>query len=189
MERGDTGAPARRAPAHAWVRARADRTVLGAADTLLGTLAAHLSTATGDAVTVRALSPDGRLLLPVAAHDVDADRREAMGRLMTMTASVDEGLWRPVIQQRAPRRWQIPAAEPPGEASPEQRDFMARYPVRAVLGAPLLVGDDLVGGVSLVRFSVTTPFTVGDEDLVVDLAVELAAVVRLRSVAVARLTT
>ena len=76
---------------------------------------------------------------------------------------VTSGLWQTVVNTRRPARWHVPPGSPaPVEASPAQVEFFRRFPLRAVLAAPLLLDDRLVGGVSVVRFGTDKPFT--DDD-------------------------
>lgn len=165
-----------------WLLSQVDTVCVDAVDTLLSSIVDRLSIATADAVTVRALSEDGRSLLPVAVHHPDPDVRSAMASVMAETVQpADSGLWLPVIEERAPRRWQTPAGEPPAEASGKQADFLRRFPIRAVLGVPLIVDDRIIGGVSVVRFGVDEAFTDEDETLASACAARIAAALDFRS--------
>lgn len=158
--------------ARAWLLSRIDRRYTRAIAGLLAGLAEDLSLATADAVTIRRLSPDGRSLHHVAAYHPDREMRAAMAGVMDRTAqAVDSGLWRPIIAERRIIRWHIRDGSAPAEASPSQRQYLSRYPVRAVMGGPVITTDGrLLGGISLVRFVVDRPFTDGDEVLLADAA-------------------
>jgi GAF domain-containing protein len=55
---------------------------------------------------------------------------------------------------------------------------MRRYPVRAVLAAPLITPrDEVVGGVALHRYVAARPFTEDDEALLTDFAKRAAVAV------------
>ncbi|WGY04549.1 GAF domain-containing protein [Nocardioides sp. QY071] len=58
---------------------------------------------------------------------------------------------------------------------------LQRFPIRAVLGVPLLVDERVVGGASVVRFSVDRPFTDQDEALVLACATRIAPMLDLRT--------
>ncbi|WP_160158257.1 GAF domain-containing protein [Nocardioides sp. SLBN-35] len=58
---------------------------------------------------------------------------------------------------------------------------LQRFPIRAVLGVPLLVYERVVGGASVVRFSVDRPFTDQDEALVLACATRIAPMLDLRT--------
>lgn len=166
----------------AWLLTRVDRQCGEAVQDLVEFVAEHLAIATADAVTVRTLSQDGLSLLPVAAHHPDPTTSAAMASVMSQTVQpADSGLWAPVLQERRPQRWSTPEGYVPAEASPKQVAFLERFPIRAVLGVPLIVDDRLVGGVSVVRFSVERPFTNRDEDLVLACATRIAPMLDLRA--------
>lgn len=166
----------------AWLVPRIDRRCAEATATTIDVVAEHLAIATGDAVTVRALSADGGSLDPVTAHHPDPAIDAAMSSIMSQTVRLpDTGLWAPVIEARRPRRWHIPEGHVPAEASARQASFLQHYPIRAVLGVPLLVDDRLVGGMSVVRFSAGGPFTDHDEALVLACATRIAPMLDLRA--------
>lgn len=149
----------------AWLLDRVDRRVAAAIDDALRTVVEHLAVATGDAVSLRSLSRDGAELVPVAAHHPDPEVDRAMSEVMARSAPVRSGLWQPVVEHRRPARYVLDPAEPDPQASPEQQEFIRRFPITAVVGVPLLEGDEVVGGMSLVRFTDRRPFEDADEEL------------------------
>jgi GAF domain-containing protein len=160
---------------------RVDRTGIEAALTLLNTMTEDLSLATSDSVSLRMLSEDGRWLRPVAAYHPDPSIRAMMLNAMQQSAqTATSGLWRPVIEERRPVRTRVPPGSIPETASPLQADHLRRFPIRAVLGVPLITPDDeLVGGVALVRYHVDEELTDDDERLLTDFALRVALVVQL----------
>lgn len=163
------------AASRVWLLSRVDRRCLDAIDELLRAITELLAVATDDAVTVRALSTEGHLLRPVIAYHADPERGSAMARVMSETVQpADSGLWQTVVESRQARRWHIPPGYIPPEASPKQVEFLQRFPIRAVLAVPVLVGERLIGGVSVVRYSVDTEFTDDDEALVIACARRIA---------------
>lgn len=158
-----------------WLSHRADQHCTAAVDTLLQALTEDLAVAVGEAVTVRELSADGLLLTPLAVHHIDPERGQAMAATMQRTVDkADRGLWAPVIEQRRPVRWRVPPSDPPAEASPQQVAFLARNPVTAILGVPLLWEEVALGGLSIVRYSVDRPFDDADQALAVAAAARIA---------------
>jgi GAF domain-containing protein len=138
---------------------------------VLRRIARRLAAATGDACTVRLLSDDGLLLIPVAGHFHDPDVLAEMRETMLVTQRADDGLWKVALSRREPTLFVIDTSRAPADASPPQRAFIARWLPRFVLGAPLLVGDVIVGGIGLTRF-VQTPFSSHEIELVQRLAQE-----------------
>ncbi|MFC3961557.1 GAF domain-containing protein [Nocardia jiangsuensis] len=164
-----------------WLSHRADRRCTTAIDMLLRTMTEDLAVAVGEAVTVRELSADGLLLTPLAAHHVDPERGRAMATMMQATVDkADRGLWGPVIEQRRPVRWWMRPGDAPAEASPQQATFLAHNPIRAILGVPLLWDELVLGGLSIVRYSVDRPFDGGDEALAVAAAERIALTLHYR---------
>ncbi|MFC5730837.1 MULTISPECIES: GAF domain-containing protein [Nocardioides] len=165
-----------------WLLARVDKQCVEAVEELLRFIAEHLAIATSDAVTVRVLSEDRQSLLPLAAHHPEPMIASAMASIMSETTQpADSGLWLPVMQERKPRRWRMPRGYVPAEASEQQAAFLEKFPIRAVLGVPILLDDRLIGGVSVVRFAVDREFTDQDEALVVACASRIAPALEFRS--------
>lgn len=166
--------------AREWLLGRVDRRCADWSLGLLRRLTEDLAMATSDAVTLRRLSGDGRSLLPVAAYHPDPEIRAALLAHMAESAEVTAlTAWWSVITERRVRRWHVPPGRAlPAEAAPGQADHLRRFPVRAVLFAPLITPDeDLVGGVTLVRYAVDRPFTDAEERLLVDFAARAALAV------------
>lgn len=168
----------------AWLEDRVDRRVAACLDDALAAAVELLASATGDAASLRALSADGRSLLPVAAHHPDPVVNAAMLEVMERsTQPADSGLWRPVVEHRRPRRYEVEPTKPPPQASAQQREFILRFPVRAVLGVPVLDGEQVLGGVALVRYTDTRPFTDADEGLAAATALRVAPLLAARDAA------
>jgi GAF domain-containing protein len=165
-------------PTRLWVLSRLDRAFSEALRGLIELAAEQLSIASGDAVTVRRLSTDRRALVPLLATHPNEAWKVAMEEAMLVTQRADDGLWRPVVGERRPVRWELDAGAPP-EANHEQSDFLTRHPVRAILGAPLIHDGDVVGGLSMVRFAAGRPYADRDEELLVAVAERIAPVVAL----------
>lgn len=166
-----------------WLSARVTSTRDIGLRGVLQELVEHLSVATSEAVTLRRLSADGQRLVPVAWFHPDPSARGAIGEIMSHTTDLaDAGLWRPVVEQRGPARWHLPPGTAPAQASQEQAQWLHRYPLRAVMGAPVLDGEALLGGVALLRFGRDAPFTDGDEDMLVYFAERVADVLVLLDV-------
>jgi GAF domain-containing protein len=164
--------------ARLWLAHRLDAATATAAQAFLSETAEALSIASGDATSVRVLSADGAWLLPLAAHHPNAAIQRAMTASMRQSAErVDSGLWRPVVNERRIVSYDITDRTIPAEASPVQAEFMRTYPVTRVMGAPVLLGDEVVGGVSLVRFVDQRAFTEGDCGLLVDVAARAASAI------------
>lgn len=177
-ERADPDDDVRRA----WMTDRVERRSLDAVAGALEAAAELLAVATGDAVSLRVLSDDGRSLLPLAAHHPDPEVNAAMLEVMARSVQpADSGVWRPVVEERRPRRYEVAPGEPPAEASAQQRDFMRRFPVTAIVGAPVLDGDRVLGGASLVRYTDPRPFSDADEEMVVACAVRVAPLLVARA--------
>ncbi|GAB2475865.1 GAF domain-containing protein [Jatrophihabitans fulvus] len=152
----------------AWLLGRVDDACVDAAAGLLDDIAETLAVATGDAVSIRMCSADGTRMTPVASHDADPERALEIAEVTKRTTQpADVGLWRDVVANRRPRRWQVSEQTPPVEASATQVDFLARLRIRAVLGVPVVHGDAVVGGMALIRFVPERPFTDDDEALLV----------------------
>ena len=166
--------------ARAWLLDRIDRRTTEALQSLLRRMTEDLALATAESATLRRLSADGHLLLPVAADHPDPALRAAMlANAHRTEQTTGSGLWRPVIAECRPMRWHIPPGAVPAEASTPQAEHMERYPVRAVLAAPLVTPQrELVGGVSLVRYVVDRPFTDDDEALLLAFAARAALVMQ-----------
>jgi GAF domain-containing protein len=140
---------------------------------MLRSMTEDLALATFEAVTLRVLSCDREWLQPVAAYHPDPLLRERMTEVMASTAqAANSGLWQRVLAEQQPARWHIPPGHIPPDASPEQAEFLRRWPLRAVVAAPLLARGrgELIGGVSLVRYVRDVPFTDADEALLVEFA-------------------
>jgi len=160
-------------PATVWLLSQLDRRCTETARTLLRSMVEDLSLATFEAVTLRVLTEDRQWLLPVAAYHPDAMMRERMTEVMASTAqAANSGLWERVIAEGRPARWHIPPGNVPPDASPKQAEFLRRWPLRAVIGVPLVAHDraELIGGVSLLRYVRDVPFTDADEALLVEFA-------------------
>jgi GAF domain-containing protein len=164
-----------------WLLSRVDQRCLDGAEAILRDIVEALAIATADAVAVRVLAEDGQWLLPVVAYHPDPDRSEAITAVMGETPSAATGLWLSVIETRQPRRWRIPPGFVPPEASPRQAEFLGMYPIRAVLGVPLLLEDRVVGSVALIRFSVDQEFTDHDEELLLACGRRLARALDFRT--------
>lgn len=159
-----------------WLAARVTSTREIGLRSVLQELVEHLSLATAEAVTLRALSADGQRLVPVAWFHPDPTARAAIGEIMSSTAHLSEaGLWRPVVEELRPARWHVPQGTSPSEASAQQAGYLRRFPLRAVMGVPVLgTGTSLLGGTALLRFGRDAPFTDDDEDLLVSFAARVA---------------
>jgi GAF domain-containing protein len=153
------------AAAERWLLSRVDQRCRTAMDEVFQTIAEYVAIATADAVTIRRLTDDGQNLVPVAVYDGDQHRAAAMSSIMWQTQRIDEGLWQPVMENRAPLRWHIPSGSSVSHASDEQSSFVHRFGIRAILGMPLINSHELVGGMSLVRFGIDRPFDEADEKL------------------------
>ena len=139
-------------------------------ETLLQRIAKHAVEATGDACTVRLLSEDGRWLRPVAGHHPDPELTSAIWAVMQDTVErSDIGVWQPVIQEQRTVRIAVPPQKIPLGASQEQAEFMRRYPMSAIMGAPLVARGRILGGVSLVRYGRQSPYTEEEEAFLRDL--------------------
>ncbi|PWJ48836.1 GAF domain-containing protein [Quadrisphaera granulorum] len=136
---------------------------------VLQELVEHLSMASGEAVTLRRLSDDGQRLVPVAWFHPDPNARAAIGKIMSHTTDLsDAGLWRPVVENLRPTRWHLPPGTAAAEATAEQVEWSQRYPLRAVMCAPVLGRDgELLGGAALLRFGRDAAFTDDDEAMLV----------------------
>ncbi|WP_132975706.1 GAF domain-containing protein [Pseudonocardia dioxanivorans] len=155
----------------AWLRNRVDQDIERALRELLTSMTESAATASGNAVTVRELSDDGLWLRALAAHHVDPTMSRAMAAIMDETAQrADIGLWRPVVEDGRPVRYRLDGRRRPVEASDGQARFLDRFPVTAVVAVPLLTGGRVVGGASLVRFTVDRDFSDGEEALLVEFA-------------------
>jgi len=170
-----------------WLASRVDDGLQEGLRSLLQSLVEDLCLATAEAATLRRLTTDGRHLVPLAGYHPAPEVQEAIASAMAQTTAVaDSGLWRPVVDQQVPVRWHVPVGVVPAEATPAQVEHLRRFPVRAVLGVPLLTSDGaLVGGIALHRYSRDAPFTDDDEHLLVAFAAQvadLAALVRATSV-------
>jgi GAF domain-containing protein len=110
----------------------------------------------------------------VAVHHPDPEIQAAMTAVMHDTAQrAASGLWGRVCEQRRPIRWRVPPGHVPAEASAAQAALLQRYPIRAILGAPLISHGRLLGGASLVRYVVDREFT-DDEVMLCDFGVRAA---------------
>lgn len=146
-----------------------------AAQAFLRETAEALSIASGDATSIRVLSADGKWLYPLASHhpnpaiqrSIDASMRESAER-------ADAGLWHPVINERRLASYDVSERTAPPDASATQADFIEKFPVTRVMGAPVVLNDEVVGGVCLVRFVDQRPFSESDCGLLVDVAGRIA---------------
>ena len=166
------------APAERWLLSRVDRSSVDAVTALLHKIAEQLATATADGVSIRRLSPDGRVLVSLAAHHPDPARRAALGEATAQAMDREDGLWKSVIDDKRVVRWHLPPGTRLTRATESQAGFLARFPVRAVLAAPLLHHVDVFGGVALVRFGSDVPYTEQDEALLTACAQRIAAALR-----------
>ena len=140
-------------------------------EALLGVVAERVSGATGDACTVRLLSEDGLWLRPVAGHHPDPELKAAIWDVMLDTAQrADAGVWRPVMEERRTIRVAVPPQGTPPDASAAQAEFIRRYPMTGIMGAPLLARGRVIGGLSLVHYGRQDPYTDDDEAFLKDLA-------------------
>ena len=148
-------------------------------EALLQRIAEHIAEATGDACTVRLLSDDGRWLRPVAGHHPDPELTSAIWAVMQETVERSNiGVWQPVIQEQRTVRMAVSPQEIPRDASQEQAEFMRRYPMSAIMGAPLVAQGRILGGVSLVRYGRhLSPYTEEEEAFLRDLADRAALVI------------
>lgn len=147
-----------------WLAGQADRLRTATPADAVDGLAEALSLATGEAVTVRRLTADGRSLVAVAVHHPDAGLRAAMREVVHRTSETrSAGLWQEVLDQGRTVVFPVPlGGAVPSAASAAQREFLARWPLRVVAGTPVRDGADVVGGVSLLRFVDDRPFTGAD---------------------------
>jgi HD-GYP domain-containing protein (c-di-GMP phosphodiesterase class II) len=141
---------------------------------LLDTVARHLSEASGDACTVRLLSPDGASLVPVASHFADAAVLDAMRTTMEVTQRADTGLWAAVLTRGEAVTYTLPPGTAPSVASPAQRAFIAEHQPRHIMGVPLRAREHLLGGVGLTRFR-DEPFG-ADEIALIEALAERASI-------------
>lgn len=165
----------------AWLLDRVDKRCMDTVTSLVSDITDHLAIATSDAVTVRALSGDGASLLPLAAHHPDQRIAASIASVMGQTTEpANRGLWRAVLEEAQPRRWHLPAGHVPADASKKQRAFLEAFPVRAVLAVPVMLGEYVIGGISVLRFGADKEFDVSDQDLVVACATRVAHVLDFR---------
>lgn len=138
---------------------------------LFRVVAEQVSLATGDACTVRLLSEDRAWLQPVAVHHPNPQILSAMAEVMKQTAQrATTGIWQPIIDDRKSIRLLVsPEAMPPG-ASPQQIEFMNRFPIRQIMGVPLVARSRVIGGISLVRYKSEPLYSLEDELFMRDLA-------------------
>jgi len=131
----------------------------------LQTIAEQVATITGDACIVRLLANDATALRTVASSHPDPLRREALQALgQATTPPTDPGFWQSVLAERHTIRL---TAEPP-EATAEVSS--AEHCICGVIGAPLLSGGQLLGGIALVRYGVGPHYSAEDEDFFRDVA-------------------
>lgn len=162
-------------PAREWLLTRVDGDALDAVRAFLELAAERLATVTADAVTIRRLDPDGETLSPVAAFHPNPEWGGAMAEVMGRTMQREEGLWGAVMHERRAVRWYLPVGAELPDASPRQADFLRRFPIRAILSAPLVHDDRLLGGVAVVRFGCDVPYTEQDEHWVTECAERISA--------------
>ncbi|WP_187279925.1 GAF domain-containing protein [Quadrisphaera setariae] len=150
-----------------WLTARVRSTKDSGLRTVLQELVEQLSLASSEAVTLRRLSADGQRLAPVAWYHPDPEVRRTIGEVMQRTTAVaDSGLWGPVLRELRPARYHVPLGDPPVGAAPDQASHLRRYPVRALVGAPVLdQRGALVGCAAMLRYGYDAPFTEEDEAL------------------------
>jgi GAF domain-containing protein len=148
-----------------------DQDIDGGLLDVLGAVTERLATASSDAVTVRALSPDGTRFVPLAVHHPDPLVRDEMTSTMAeIPQPGDAGLWDPVLRERRPFEYRHAPDRMPAEASPEQVRFLTRHPIIGMIGVPVLRDGVLLGGASLVRYSGPDDFTEEQRTLLGDFA-------------------
>ncbi|QNN54111.1 GAF domain-containing protein [Nocardioides mesophilus] len=153
--------------ARLWLVNRVDRRLRDGLRDLLDVLVEELAVVTADAVALRGLSADGRRLVPLAAHHPDVEVQAALLAAMEETTEVgSSGIWQRVMAERTPQRWELAAGDPPPETPATRLGFLAQYPIRAVLAAPMIARGQLLGGVIVIRLVNDRPFSEDDEALV-----------------------
>jgi GAF domain-containing protein len=162
--------------AQAWLMSRVDAECAATLRALVDNLAERLATAAGEAVSVRRLGPGG-VLRPLVAHHPDPRRATEMQAVMGRTEDASRGLWAPVVRDGVVVRWSALAGRRDASPSSPQSEFIDAHAITAVIGAPLLREERVIGGVALVRFGVDRPFLDADEDLLLGFATRLAVVV------------
>jgi PAS domain S-box-containing protein len=138
-------------------------------ESLLQVVARRVAEATGDACVIRLLSGDGRLRA-VAAHHPDSELLADIRAVMQESEERgDTRVWKQAIEERRSVRVVLPPHQVPPEASPAQAEFVRRHPVAAIVVAPLVARDRVLGGMLLVRYG-DGAYTAGDETFARDLA-------------------
>jgi GAF domain-containing protein len=175
-----------------WLERRVSAATQAAAQEFLRQTAESLSIASGDATGIRVLSNDGKRLQPLAVHHPSPEIERAMFEAIRRAPErADAGLWMPVIDERRTVVHQLTDHTVPPEASPNQAAFIRTYPLTWVMFTPVLLHDEVVGGVSLARFVDTRPFTEADGKLLFEVAARAASAIdfgSLRDLGPERLT-
>jgi len=182
---GETwGARVRTTAAQQWLTGKLQTTREVGLRAVLQESVEHLSLATAEAVTLRRTSADGQRLVPLAWYHPDPETRKAIGEIMSHTTDLaDAGLWGPVVEGLRPARWHVPPGSSPAEASHEQAGWLHRFPLRAVVGAPVLSPTGvLLGGAALLRFGRDSPFSDDEQAVLVRFTERVADLVELLEV-------
>ena len=163
--------------ARLWLQQHVDTRTAAAAQTLLRDTAEILSIASGDGVAIRVCSKDGQWLLPLAAHHPNPTIQTAMWDNMRHTAvSIAGGLWAEVVEARKTTAYDL--RQPlPDNALPSQVEFLQTYPATHLLTTPVLLGEAIVGCVSLIRYVSQEPFSDNDRLLLEDVARRAASAI------------
>jgi GAF domain-containing protein len=130
----------------------------------------RIVTATADSVTIRVLSSDGQRLEPIAAVHPDPAMSQTMSLTMETDIQLAGSIWSSVLSSYGPTTWQFFDSSKPNllDTSDEQKTFIEKYRLRAVLAVPLRLGIEPVGTVALARFGVDRNFS--SEDISVAVA-------------------
>jgi signal transduction histidine kinase len=136
---------------------------------LLGTVAREVAALTGDACSLRMLSPDGQSLQAVVPRGANPILRDAVRVTARATADVSAwGPWRVVIEEKRVLRFAL--ARPLVGLSPSQAEFAQESDQGHAILAPLIARGRVIGGISLNRTGRDVAYTEADEVFVVDLA-------------------
>lgn len=166
--------PTAEGAARHWLRRRVDALSHAAAERFLREAAEAVSVASGDACGIRVRSHDGSWL-PVVVHHPDPMVQAEMQKVMDHSARV-HGLrmWDDATRRGETVAFDVGDDAIRSQADEVQAEFLRSFTVTRVLGAPVVLNDEIVGGVGLARYVDRRPFSDDDRAMLHETAERVA---------------
>jgi signal transduction histidine kinase len=141
-------------------------------DNVLVTIAQQVGDMLGDVCSIRLISDDGQLAIPVAFHHTNPEAFELFKTLRSFgPRRVDEGTVGHVLKTGEPLLISGRTLEDwRGNVLPDWIPYIERYGMHSLLIVPMRAGGTTIGTLGLWRESTLDPFTIDDQRFLQELA-------------------